>query len=48
MSVAANSVGEVPIASQPGMAGLKKRTSTAPANRLLVAKSDLVPPPEPR
>jgi hypothetical protein len=48
MSIAASSLSEVPISSQPGVGSSKKPTSKAPANRLLVAKSDIVAPPEPR
>jgi hypothetical protein len=48
MTIAASSLAEVPIASQPGAGLPRKGTSKAPANRLLVAKSDIVAPPEPR
>lgn len=48
MSIAASAIGDTAIASQPGAIGSKKGTSRAPANRLVVAKNDIVAPPEPR
>jgi hypothetical protein len=49
MSIAASSIGDVPLSSQPGVGAAKRLGNTrAPANRLVVAKSDIVAPPEPR
>lgn len=48
MSIAASSISETSIASQPGAGGSKKPRSQVPGNRLIIAKGDVVAPPEPR
>lgn len=48
MSIAASALSDTPISSQPGVGALKRTSSRAPGNRLIVAKSDIVAPPEPR
>lgn len=48
MSIATSCLSEFPISSQPGVGSAKKLMARAPSNRLIVAKSDIVAPPEPR
>jgi hypothetical protein len=48
MSIAASSISETPVSSQPGPGGAKNLRRFPPGNRRIVAKSDIVTPPEPR
>jgi len=48
VSIAANSLGEIPIGAQVVGCGSKSPAKRPPSNRQLVAKADAVVQPEPR
>lgn len=48
MSIAAHALSETPIGAQSPGATSKKPIDRAPGNRRVVARSDIVAPPEPR